>query len=279
MLNFNGTAGIWRRSCIESAGNWRGATLSEDLDLSYRAQLQGWTISYLPDVSAPAEIPTFMAGFKRQQFRWAKGSIQVARLLGPDVVKAKINLWRKTQGILHLTGYLGHPLMVLLILLLLPLSLMGNPLLQKLPLGWLGVAGLGAPMLYAASQHALYGGKRGLSWTVRMPLLAMLGVGIAVNNTRAVMEALMGVRSPFERTPKTGVVRRGQRWQSGRHEKVKINTTSWLELLLALYSFTIAFVTIKEGNWIASFFSALYACGFAWVLGATLIESRATAGS
>ena len=274
LLNFNGTAGIWRRRCIESAGNWRGSTLSEDLDLSYRAQLKGWEIVYLSDVTAPAEIPSFMAGFKRQQFRWAKGSIQVARLLGPEVIKARIGPWRKLEGILHLTGYLGHPLMLLLVLLLLPLSIEGNPLLRRVPLGWLGVASLGAPAMYAVSQATLYSGKRGLGWILRFPFLAMLGVGIAVNNTRAVVEALAGVRSGFERTPKTGQVKKGRRWQSGHHERIRISSSTWLELILALYTLAIAVVTIKQGNWVGAVFSTLYATGFAWVMGATVWEAR-----
>ena len=279
LLNFNGTAGIWRRSCIDSAGNWRGATLTEDLDLSYRAQLKGWKIVYLPDVTAPAELPAFMGGFKRQQFRWAKGSIQVARLLGPEIIKAPISPWRKLQGILHLTGYFGHPLMLLLVLLLLPLSIKGNPLLQKVPLGWLGVASLGAPALYAVSQATLYGGKRGLSWIIRFPFLAMLGVGIAVNNTRAVLEALAGVRSTFERTPKIGQVKKGNRWQSGRHERIRLSSSTWLELLLVFYALAITIVTIKHGNYIGGVFAALYTLGFAWVTGATVWEARRVGSS
>jgi hypothetical protein len=214
-----------------------------------------------------------MAGFKRQQFRWAKGSIQVARLLGPEVLRAPIGPFRKFQGIIHLTAYMGHPLMVLLVLLLLPLSIEENPL-QRLPLSWLGLASLGAPALYALSQSALYGGKRSLSWLWRFPFLAMLGVGVAVNNTRAVLEALLGVRSPFERTPKTGVIKKGARWQSGRGERIQIGTGAWLELLLALYALAIMVVMLKQGNWVGAGFAALYALGFAWVMSATVWEAR-----
>jgi glycosyltransferase involved in cell wall biosynthesis len=274
LLNFNGTAGIWRRSCIVSAGNWRGATLSEDLDLSYRAQLIGWKICYRSDVMAPAEIPAYMAGFKRQQFRWAKGSIQVARLLTLDVLRSPISWWRKIQGVLHLTAYLGHPLMMLLVLLMLPLSMEGKEYMQQLPLGWLGIAGLGAPILYAVAQNNLYSDKPGLRWLVRFPLLVMLGVGITVNNTRAVMEALFGVRSAFERTPKTGVMRQGKRWQSGRHERIRVSPSTWLELILALYTLVITIIALRQGNWVGALFSLIYTFGFTWVMGATLWEAH-----
>lgn len=278
MLNFNGTAGIWRKECIETSGNWRGETLSEDLDLSYRAQLTGWKIIYLPDVSAPAEIPAQMAGFKRQQFRWAKGSIQVARLLGPEVARAPIRPWRKIQGLLHLTAYLGHPLMLLLVLLLLPLSIGKHPLLEQMPVRWLGIAGLGAPTLYALSQGSLYSGKRRYSGFLRFPLLAMLGVGVAVNNTRAVLEALCGVRSPFERTPKIGIVKKGSGrqsgWQKGGVERIHIGAGTWVELLLTLYALGIVVVTSQQGNWVGAAFALLYMLGFAWVGAATVWEAR-----
>jgi hypothetical protein len=169
---------------------------------------------------------------------------------------------------------MGQPLMILLVLLMLPLSLKDSPFLQKFPLSWLGVASLGAPLMYATSQATLYDGQRGLKWLVRLPLLVMLGVGAAVNNTRAVIEALLGVRSPFERTPKLGVIRRGSRWQRSRHEPIRIGISTWIELGMAVYAAVIAVITLKQGNWIGSFFSTLYALGFAWTVGATLWEAQ-----
>jgi len=275
LFNFNGTAGIWRRGCIESTGGWRGVTLSEDLDLSYRAQLQGWTFRYLPDVTAPAEIPPLMPAFKRQQFRWAKGSIQCARLLGPALLRAPISRWRKLQGVAHLTSYLVHPLMVLLLLVTLPMSLGDGRIFHHLPLAWLGIAGLGAPLLYAAAQWSLYPGTpwwRRLAW---LPLLAILGTGIAASNTRAVIEGLSGLRSPFQRTPKTGLERRGGHWEGGAAERIDIDVTTWVELALSVYALVAGTLALVHGNWIGVFFLAIYGLGFAWVGGATLWEAHA----
>jgi cellulose synthase/poly-beta-1,6-N-acetylglucosamine synthase-like glycosyltransferase len=273
-MNFNGTAGIWRRKAIEDAGNWRGATLSEDLDLSYRAQLRGWKMGYLPDVTAPAELPTLMIGFKRQQFRWTKGSIQVLRLLGHSILTARISAWRKFQGLMHLSGYLVHPLMILLLIVSLPLSLWGLSVLHRQPLGWLGIVGLGPPLFYATSQGVLYGRKRWWNWFVRMPLLSMLGVGIAVNNTRAVLEGLRGVPSPFERTPKTGITSDRHGYQALALDSIKLDPTTWAEVLLSLYALATGYFTLLHGNWVGAFFFLLYATGFGWVAGATLWEER-----
>lgn len=283
-LTFNGTAGVWRRACIEAAGNWRGETLSEDLDLSYRAQLLGWRICYRPDITAPAEIPVQMTGLKRQQFRWAKGTIQVARLLGPEVLRARLSPWRKLQGLLHLTAYSAHPLMVLLLLALLPLHLEGDFFRRTPALGLLGAAGLGAPLLYALSQALLYGGSSLPGrWLARMPFLVLLGIGIAVNNSRAVLEALFGLSSPFERTPKTGALDRdarqaraggGERPGQGSAGRRKLNASAWLELLLGLYAGGAAALLAARGEWGGAAFALLAAVGFAWVSLATIREAR-----
>lgn len=275
LFNFNGTAGIWRRKCIESAGGWRGETLSEDLDLSYRAQLLGWKFVYLAEVTAPAEIPPLMAGFKRQQFRWAKGSIQCARLLGPSLLRAPIGPWKKLQAFLHLTGYLVHPLMVLLLLTSLPLHLGDLYSLHRLPLTWLGLASLGAPLLYATAQWSLYPGGR---WWLRFawfPFLAMLGTGVAASNTRAVLEGLAGRRSPFQRTPKTGLRRRGRTWEHSDAEPIRVDVITWVELFLSAYALVAIVLAFRAGNWLSILFLALYLFGFAWTGGATLWQAYA----
>jgi cellulose synthase/poly-beta-1,6-N-acetylglucosamine synthase-like glycosyltransferase len=275
-LTFNGTAGIWRRACIEAAGSWRGETLSEDLDLSYRAQLRGWKICYCPEIAVPAEIPILMTGLKRQQFRWAKGTIQVARLLGPEILRAPLDPWHKLQGLLHLTAYISHPLMVLVLLTMLPLHLEGSFFRHSPALILLGAASIGSPLLYAVSQALLYGrGSLPSRWLARMPLLFLLGVGIAANNTRAVLEALFGVRTPFERTPKSGVMRRDRHWRRPQQgERIKVNATTWFELFLGLYSGSIAALMLSQGDWASASFAILAALGFAWVCLASLWEAR-----
>ncbi|RPI34166.1 MAG: glycosyltransferase [Chloroflexota bacterium] len=272
-MSFNGSGGIWRRNCIEDAGNWRGSTLSEDLDLSYRAQLRGWKIAYLPDLTAPAEVPPFMAGFKRQQFRWTKGTIQVARLLAGSLLRAPVSPWVKVQGLIQLTNYVAHPMMLLLLVLTLPMTLWGGQVFRQFNLGWLGVISLGPPLFYTTAQAAVFDGAHRWGRLLRLPFLVMLGVGIAVNNSRAVFEALIGKRSAFERTPKTGLTRGLRAVGNLRKEKIKIDTLTWVELILCLYASVNAILWLQRDNWIGAVFFALYAAGFAWVALETLWES------
>jgi glycosyltransferase involved in cell wall biosynthesis len=276
-LNFNGTAGIWRRKCIEDAGNWRGSTLSEDMDLSYRAQLKGWKARFLPNVTAPAELPTLMVGFKRQQFRWSKGSIQVFKLLALKIVKSRASILQKIEGLLHISGYTCHPLMLLLLLLALPMSMWGVDAFGKLPIGWFGIVGAGVPLAYASSQVALYGPKGLARWVLHMPLLSALGVGIAVNNTRAITEAIIGKKSEFERTPKTGIIQRERSTKMVITERFTIDSGTWLEIVFSCLALLTSLYALKNSNYVGALFFLLYACGFIWVAGATIWEARPSA--
>jgi cellulose synthase/poly-beta-1,6-N-acetylglucosamine synthase-like glycosyltransferase len=274
-FGFNGTAGIWRRQCILDGGGWRGDTLSEDLDLSYRAQLKGWKFRYLPDVVAPAELPTTMSAFKIQQFRWAKGSMQAVRKTVPRILQAPVSFWKKWEGLVHISGFSVHPLMVCMVLLSLPLSLSGKQALKDLPMAWLGIGSLGAPLLFAAAEWSLYP-KR--SWWKRfawLPLLTMLGTGVAVSNTKAVFSGLLNIRSPFQRTPKTGTGPLGRRYSHASREPVTVDTITWLELGLAVYSLLVVVIDIRYRNWFSAAFLSIYAAGFAWVALATLWEAFA----
>lgn len=275
MMNFNGTAGIWRKEAILDAGNWRGTTLSEDLDLSFRAQLKGWKVRYLVDVTAPAELPTMMTGFKRQQFRWAKGSIQAARLLVPELIRSDMPFLKKMHSLMHITGFFSHPLMLLFLLLTLPLNYWGASIVSKLPLGWMGILGLGMPLFYFTSQIAICRKRPLLTWISRLPLVLMLYVGIAVNNTRAVIEAFSKETGVFERTVKTGSVKRSTGQATG--EKIHFDPTAWLEVLLGLYAFTTCVVAVRSQNWIGAVIYFIYMLGFGWVAIASIREARATA--
>jgi hypothetical protein len=276
-LNFNGTAGIWRRKCIEDAGNWRGITLSEDMDLSYRAQIKGWRARYLTNVSAPAELPSLMVGFKRQQFRWSKGSIQVVKLLSIKIIRSKASIPQKIEGLLHISAYICHPLMLLLLLLALPLAIWGGNAISKLPMSWFGIVGLGVPLAYLSSQVSLYGPGRIYRWILHMPLLLALGVGIAVNNTRAIIEAIIGKQSEFERTPKTGVIRRDKNNKNLINERFTIDRGTWLEIVFSGLALVTSFFAMKNANIVGAVFFMLYACGFIWVAGATIWEARPSA--
>ncbi len=272
-MSFNGTAGAWRRTCIEECGGWHADTLCEDLDLSYRAQLRGWRFLFLPEVAAPAELPAQVTAFKRQQFRWAKGSVQVLRKLGGAVLRAERS-WRvRLGGLLHLGGYLVHPLMLALLLLSLPLFLGKGRM--PLPFAFLGLASMGPPLLYALGQWVLRPVPR-LWWRGYrvLPMLMALGVGIAWTNTVAVLEALSGRPTPFRRTPKFNLAGKTGDWRGSRYA-LRPDGSSLVEVLLGCYALGVVWAALHTGNWPAAPFFALYAWGFFYVALHDRIRSHA----
>ena len=203
-FNFNGTAGIWRRSAIEDAGGWQHDTLTEDLDLSYRAQLGGWRFVFVQDVVAPAEIPVEMNAFKSQQHRWAKGSIQTCKKLLPKILASELPLPIKIEAAFHLTANFAYPLMVLLSILMFPAMVI------RYNMGWYEMMIIDIPLFlgatmsvcsfYLMSQREIFGD----SWRSRikyLPAVLSVGIGLSVNNAKAVIEALLGIESEFTRTP------------------------------------------------------------------------------
>jgi len=259
-MNFNGSSGVWRKSCIQEAGGWQADTLSEDLDLSYRAQLAGWEFLYLPDVTPPAEIPPQINAFKRQQFRWAKGSIQCLLKHWRALVRAPRPAFVRLQGLIHLSNYLIHPLLLTLLLLTLPLLVW--PDMMRFPLLYLGLGSLGPPLLFALSQWEIYP-----DWPRRLaylPLLVLLGTGIALNNTLAVSEALAKRPNRFQRTPKFGLERRTDRWAESPYA-LSLNWMTLGEVLLGLYSLITVMVALAKGNYYAVPFLLLYLGGFGYV--------------
>ncbi len=268
-FNFNGTAGIWRRQCIEEAGGWQHDTLTEDLDLSYRAQLAGWRFVYLSGLEVPAELPRSMAAFKTQQHRWAKGSIQTALKILPRIVHAEVDRRVKAEAVVHLTSNLAYPLVLVLSVLMVPAALVRPPemwrLLGALDLLFFGAATLSIAAFYLVSQREIYPNWRGrVLW---VPVVMSLGLGMAVNQTRAVWEALRGRQSGFVRTPKAGGGTSSYR--AGRHWSVA------LELALALWFAGGLVLTAWAGRWTALPFLALFGCGFTWVGLQTLGLGRA----
>ncbi len=207
-MNFNGTCGIWRRVAIEDAGGWTADTLTEDLDLSYRAQLRGWKGLYLPDVVVPGELPGDVAAFKSQQFRWAKGSIQTALKLAPALLRAKTSFLTKAQAWFHLTHYAIHPI-ILLFAATSMIMLWINPApgrawnIFALPVVLLSLA---PTAFYASGQWILHRDWPGR--LLRLPILILAGIGLAISNSIAVYEAVAGKTTPFHRTPKQGDAQR-----------------------------------------------------------------------
>jgi cellulose synthase/poly-beta-1,6-N-acetylglucosamine synthase-like glycosyltransferase len=256
-FNFNGTAGIWRRAAIESSGGWQHDTLTEDLDLSYRAQLQGWKFIYVPLVVAPAEVPPDISAFKSQQHRWAKGSVQVFRKLGWRIVTSDEPLRVKTEAMAHLTGNVGYPF-VLLLSILLPLSLgMRAEFAQWVNLLLFIVCSLSVIAFYEGSQRVL---GRGFKLRMADTLAALaLGIGMCVSQTRAVLEGLRSKTGVFVRTPKKGDAPTSERYRA------VFRGMPGVELLLAGWYAWGMYVAVANELWGSLPFLLLFFVSFAWV--------------
>ncbi|MGH7352126.1 MAG: cellulose synthase family protein [Candidatus Methylomirabilales bacterium] len=273
-MNFNGTAGIWRRTAIDDAGGWQADTLTEDLDLSYRAQLKGWRMKFLPQIVCPAEVPVQLTGARSQQHRWAKGSIQTARKLVPRILKTDLPLFTKYQAVFHLTNYMVHPLM-LVVVLSAPLLLQSERFLTVREhllavAAFFSVATFGPSSMYLYAQKDLYP-----DWTRRLwafPALLVFGTGIALNNTKAILEALLNVRGAFIRTPKFRIEKRSDTWV-GKRYRAPVPWLSLLEALLALYCVYGVSLFLQRGRYLIDPFLLLYSIGFATVAGMSLWES------
>jgi cellulose synthase/poly-beta-1,6-N-acetylglucosamine synthase-like glycosyltransferase len=265
-FNFNGTAGIWRREAIAGGGGWQHDTLTEDLDLSYRAQLAGWRFVYLPDLVTPAEVPVEMNAFKSQQHRWAKGSIQTALKLLPLIRRADVPREVKKEAFFHLTANLAYLLMIPLTILL-PITVV-----VRVSHGWYEVLLLDIPFFAAAtfSVVAFYAAsqaEQGRSWWQRVkyvPLVMALGIGLAVNQARAVVEALMGYQTEFTRTPKHGVQVAGESVARKRY-KAAVTFQPIVELALAAYMTYGVMYLVEREVYYSLPFLVLFQVGFGYV--------------
>jgi hypothetical protein len=269
-MSFNGAGGVWRRRCIEESGDWQSDTLCEDLDLSYRAQLAGWECLYLPSVDVPAEVPPQIAAFKRQQSRWAQGSVQALRKLAGPILRSQRLSWaQKSMALVHVSSYLAHALMVALLLLSLPVLLV--PDFTPLPLGGLGLMCLGPPLVYAISQRELYAGWGRLR---AFPLLTLIGIGVAWCNTLAVLRGLTQWGGTFARTPKFRLQDQDGQWIDS-HYRLQADGCTIGEVVLALYALTTAHVACVSGHYELLPFALLYAAAFATVAGLGLAQAFA----
>ena len=268
-MNFNGTAGIWRTACIVDAGGWQTDTLTEDLDLSYRAQLHGWVIDYLPDVVVPAELPAQIEAFKRQQFRWAKGSFQTVKKLLPDLLQAPVPWHRRWLGLLHLTGYFVNPLMLLTLLLMLPVGILNPQVFAWMP--WTMLAAFGPPVLYLVSAS---GRLPRLSDRLRLlPMLTAIGFGLSLNDSLAVLEGLFGKsQGKFLRTPKFNLLDRRGHWADSAYA-VPVSSMVWAELGLGLYALFSAGVLGARLGWQAVPWLLVYAFSYFYIAGLNLSQT------
>ena len=267
-FNFNGTAGLWRRQAIDEAGGWQHDTLTEDTDLSYRAQLKGWKFIYLQDVECPAELPVEMTAFKTQQARWAKGLIQTSKKILPRVLRSEERFHVKLEAWYHLTANLSYPLMIVLSVLLLPAMII------RFYQGWFQMLYIDLPLFlastfsissfYLVSQRELFPGKwyRSLLY---LPFLMALGIGLTVTNTRAVLEALLGKQSAFARTPKYRVESKGDKVRAKTYRR-GLGWVPWVELLIGAYFAMTVYYAVENENYITVPFLILFVVGY-WYTG------------
>jgi len=278
-MHFNGTAGVWRRTTIDDAGGWQHDTLTEDLDLSYRAQLKGWQFVYLPQYAAPAELPPEIIGFKQQAHRWTKGSCQTAIKLLPRILKSKhLPLSIKTEAFFHLTCTVVYPLMVLLTLLMYPsfFSIYG-PFQAQSWAQWLFSASLfilatcSASTFFLFAQRELFGRQAAWKSLLYLPFLMGLGVGVSLNNAKAVLEAIWSAiqRKPseFVRTPKYGVTGNDKKaWQPTRVFTLKRLTLPIIEIAFGVYMFVCLLICVFSWRGLGSApFLAVFCAGYFYV--------------
>ena len=262
-FNFNGTAGIWRREAIISAGGWQHDTLTEDLDLSYRAQLAGWRFKFLPDLVAPAEVPVEMNSFKSQQHRWAKGSIQTCLKLLPRILRSDQPLGVKAEAFFHLSANFNYLLMSVLSILMFP------AMWVRYSMGWTEMLLIDVPLFLAATasvanfyvvaQRELYP-----DWRQRLkylPFLMSIGIGLCVNNTRAVLEAIFNKQSDFARTPKYGIERDSDEWVGKKYHQ-SVGVQPIVEVALGLYFTVTVFYALVNQIYGTLPFLMLFQVGF-----------------
>jgi cellulose synthase/poly-beta-1,6-N-acetylglucosamine synthase-like glycosyltransferase len=262
-FNFNGTAGVWRRVVIDDAGGWQHDTLTEDLDLSYRAQLRGWRFVFVSDLIAPAEVPVEMNAFKSQQHRWAKGSIQTCIKLLPVLLRSKLPLGVKAEAFFHLTANFNYPFMCVMSILIFPTMVI------RYNMGWYEMLLIDVPLFFAATfsvcnfymvcQREIHH-----DWRARikyLPFLMSIGIGLSINNTRAVFEALLGKQSEFTRTPKYRIEGEADEWVSKKyHQTVAVQPL--IELMLGLYFTWTVFYALANQIYGTVPFLVLFQIGF-----------------
>jgi hypothetical protein len=274
-MNFNGTAGIWKRDCIEDAGGWHTATLVEDLDLSYRAQMKGWKCVFLPDIVVDAELPAQMNAAKRQQFRWAKGSIQCAtKLLFDITVKRKVSIEAKIQAFIQLTRHIVYPLMLIQFLAL-PILLAGQVnlyVVSFLPIITFATYLAMGPGAYIIIIQNMYG-KSWKSKAKLLPALLIYNAGMSVNNTVAVFDAIFGRRNEFLRTPKYGIVNKDDDWKDKAYN-LPFTQTTLLEIFFGVYGTIAIFISIFSNNPVFVPIIAIQTLGFFYIAYMSLSHTR-----
>ncbi len=266
-INFNGTAGVWRKETIYDAGNWHADTLTEDLDLSYRAQLNGWKFVFLNDVTSPAELPADINALKTQQFRWTKGAVETAKKILPLVFKSKLPLKIKLESFVHLTSNIVFPFIIIVAMLNIPLVIIKNTVggydNYYTLMSVFVLASISTFLFYMFAQRAIH-----LDWRKRLllfPVFLAGSMGFAVNNSKAVFEALINKKTGFARTPKYKIEGEKDKWTNKKYVQKKLNWTVVVELLLALYYVAGIAISVYYLEIAAIPFQLLFLLGFGTV--------------
>ncbi|HEX6791726.1 MAG TPA: cellulose synthase family protein [Candidatus Krumholzibacteria bacterium] len=274
-FNFNGTGGVFRRRAILDAGGWEGDTLTEDLDLSYRTQLCGWRFVFMPDVEVPSELPVDIFGFKNQQHRWTKGSIQVGKKVLPRLWRSDAPLHVKLEATFHLSANLSYPLLVLLSVMMPFAVVMRARSLTDGPFALeavvFGLTTASVFLFYAVAQREL-----NQDWKLRMrdlPFILAIGVGMCINNAMAVMEALVGYDTPFVRTAKYRIENFRDRWKGKLYRSAR-KPTLLVELVLATYMVAGCLAIARMGEWAALPYLGLFVAGYVYVFGLSVAHAR-----
>ena len=276
-FNFNGTAGMWRRQAINDAGGWQHDTLTEDTDLSYRSQMAGWKFKYLPEIECPAELPIEMTAFKTQQARWAKGLIQTSKKVLPMLFRKDVPRTIKVEAVYHLTANISYPLMIVLSTLLLPAMVI------RFYQGWFQMLFIDLPLFmastfsvssfYLVSQKELFP----RTWPktfLYLPFLMALGIGLTITNTKAVLEALMGVQTAFARTPKYRVKSKSEKSVAAKKYRKRLGIIPWIELAIGGYFALTVWYAVVNQNFITVPFLLLFVLGY-WYTGVmSLLQGR-----
>ncbi len=273
-FNFNGTAGVWRKSAIVDAGGWKAETLTEDLDLSYRAFLRGWEARYAGEIEVLAELPVTMTAYRRQQHRWARGSLECAIRYVSIIWSSNARLSKKIAATLHLSGYGVHLLLFILAILyplILFLSVQYPALISLFGIALLfNFTALAPTTFFVVAQNSL--GKR---WLYALPaifFMTVLGAGMMINTLRAALQIIGGKKGVFERTPKYGITHRGQTFDSNQY-RVRVDGIVFFEIIVGLLNTFTVILAFQLGNYLIGIYAGLFAIGLFFISGLTLIQS------
>lgn len=275
-FNFNGTAGIWRRATLESAGGWKADTLTEDLDLSYRSFLSGWRAIYLREVEVPSELPVSFSAYRKQQYRWARGSLECAYKYLPRIWHMPMAISKKIEATLHLTGYFVH-LLLFALAILYPLALLLAYRYANLTslfgfFIFFNSAALAPTILFLVAQQQL-----GNRWWSHLPVVLFIsafGAGMMINTLRAALHAFLGRNSVFERTPKFGILRKNQSWVQKRYQ-LNLDPLVFPEIAFALLNLATVILAIQQRNLFIAIYAAIFCIGLLFTSGLTIVQTAA----